>query len=115
MLDTGTIGLIVSGIVAALQVFTFFDNRAVRKEQSLNTFAKADLVKTDLDTIRSSIDTKINHLFDLVETQNNELNNIKSNINSNSTDIAVIKERLDNDKEFIKKLDEKLDKILDKI
>jgi peptidoglycan hydrolase CwlO-like protein len=113
MFDPAIISLILSGVIGALQVFTFFDNRSVRKEQSLNTFAKADLVKTDLDAIRTSIDGKINHLFNLVEEQDSKITSIGDEINTNSTDIAVIKERIANEKEFINKLDEKLDRIID--
>ncbi len=115
MFDTGMISLVVAGVVAVIQIFTFFDSRSLRKEQSLSTFAKADLVKADLDAIRTSIDTKINHLFDLVSDTNAKITSIKEEINTNSTEIAVMKERITNDKEVICNIDDKLDKILDKI
>lgn len=108
MLDMGVIiSIVLSGIVAAVEIFTFIDNRSIRKERSLNTFAKT----TDLDTIRASI----TRLFSLIEDQNDKLANIGDDINANSTDIAVIKERISNEKEFINKLDDKLSKILDEL
>jgi|SRR5208282_331348 len=113
MFDLGTISIVLSGIVGALQIFTFFDNRSVRKQQSLNTFAKADLVKADLDSIRTSIDSKINELFSLVAAQDTKISDVSNAINLNTTDIAVIEERIANEKEFINKLDEKLDRIID--
>lgn len=115
MFDTGIISLIVAGIVAAIQAFTFFDNRSLRKEQNLSTFAKADLVKTDLYAIRTAIDSQINRLFIMDEEKDKAFVNLKTEVNANSTDIAVIKERVARDKEFIDKLDEKLDKILNEL
>ncbi len=113
MLESGTIGLIVSGIVACLQAFTFFENRSTRKEQNLNTFAKANAVKADLDEVRASFNSKTSHLYKLMEEQDSLISDIKEEVSNNLTEIAVIKERVNNEKEFIKKLDEKLDKILD--
>jgi peptidoglycan hydrolase CwlO-like protein len=114
-MDLGIMGLIVSGLVASIQIFTFFDNRNIRKETSLNTFAKSENVKNELSEIRIAIDTKINHLTYLIEEMNKKFDNTDEEIGINLTDIAVIKERINNDKEIIKKLDEKLDRILDKI
>jgi peptidoglycan hydrolase CwlO-like protein len=114
-MDLGTIGLLVSIVVAMVQIFTFFDNRAVRKEQSLNTFAKADIVKSELTDIRTTIEAKLSHLSALIQEVCQKFDSIDEEIGANSTDIAVIKERISNDREFAKKLEEKLDKILDKI
>ncbi len=104
MFDLGVISLVFSGVVAAIEIFTFFFKRSVYKDQVSSTFAKAESVKAELDTIRKSI-----------EDQKESLCNIIDGINTNSTDIAVIKERIANEKEFINKLDEKLDKILNEM
>ena len=104
MFDLGVISLIFSGIVAVVEVLAFLFKRSIHKDQVSNTFAKTESVKIDLDTIRKSI-----------EEQKDNLVNIGDEIKANSTDIAVIKERIANEKEFINKLDEKLDKILNEM
>lgn len=115
MFDTGIISLVVAGVVALVQIFTYFDSRSLRKEQSLSTFAKADLVKADLDAMRVSIDSKIDHLFTLFEDTNNKLASIKVEVNTSATEIAVLKERITHDKDVVSNINDKLDKILDKI
>ena len=111
MFDVSTISIVLSGIVAAMEIFTFIDNRSIRKERSLNVFAKADRVKSDLDATRTLID----NLSNLAEEQESKLTDNSHLINDNAKDIAVIKERLSNEKEFINKLDDKLSRILEEL
>jgi peptidoglycan hydrolase CwlO-like protein len=115
MVDLGVVGLVVSGIVALFQIFTFFDGRTIRKEQNLNTYAKSDKIKADLEVIQRSTDSKINNMSKSLVEAERQLTDLSELINMSATEIAVIKERITNDKESIKKLDEKLDNILDKI
>lgn len=114
-MDLVIIGLMVSGLVAAIQVLSFFDTRNVRKENSLNTYAKNENVKSELTDIRISIDTKLVRLSEMIEEIGHKLDSVDEEISTNSTDVAVLKERINNDREFAKKLEEKLDHILDKL
>jgi penicillin V acylase-like amidase (Ntn superfamily) len=114
-MDISIYAFIVSGCVAAIQIYTFFDGLNSKKLASQNVFAKADLVKTDLDTIRTSIDVKLERLFRNTDENLENINELKIDINLIKTFIAVLDNKLENDKEFINKLSDKLDKILERI
>src|ERR1035438_913244 len=114
MIDISQIALLTSIIVGGIQVFSYFRASQDRKDSKAAVYAKADLVKTDLDSVRSSIDAKINHISWLVEGQAVKINDNNALINNNDKDIAVMKEYLRNEKESIEKIDIKLDRILNR-
>src|ERR1022692_1433113 len=103
-MDISQVGLIVSAIVCGIQVYSFFDNKALRKESSLNTFAKADLVKSDLDSIRRSIDEQLDHIVESIEEQRHDITDTNKELHDILTTIAVIKERVNTEQNVLNKL-----------
>ena len=51
----GLFGLIISVIVAGLQIMQYFHGRTLQKESSMEKFVKADGIQAELSVIRSAI------------------------------------------------------------
>lgn len=107
-MEPATISLIVSAIVACIQIGTFLENRIEKKESRLNIFSKASDVKNELDEIRVTAATSSTELNNEIETHSEKLQKL-------ATCQAVLNERIDNTVESLDKIENKLDKILERI
>ena|ERR1700690_1576424 len=105
-MDVGIISLGVSGAVGILQFLSYLENKNVRKEQSLNVYAKAEIVSKELDSIRNAVDTKLDHLRIDTNEHDDEIQNIKIRISVND-------ERLINVSGSLSKVISKLDDLLE--
>ncbi len=105
-MEVGTVSLVISGLVAAMQFLQYIENKNVRKEQSLNVYAKAEIVSKELDAIRAASDTKLEHLRKDVNEHDDEIQDLK-------TRVSVSDERLINVSSSVSKVIDKLDDILE--
>jgi len=97
IMDIGIISLIISGIVASIQIINFVASRQAQSENKLSVFAKAVDIRIELDSIKevsSSLQDKIIELDKKMD---------------------VLTERVDNEIRTTSKLLDKLDQELDKL
>lgn len=104
-MELTTVSLIISAVVAVVQVFNFWESRNSKKEDKLNIYSRAVDVDKKFDEIIVNIDTKI-----ALYSSQNEVALTKL-----STCQAVLKERIDNEIVMTSKALDKLNDELDRL
>ncbi len=97
-LETGTISLIVSGLVGAVTVLNFLNTISARKEAGLDKFAKAEGVSNELSTIRADLQQQA----DKLEDHGQKLSNLQ-------VESAVLGSQMGAQLRAIEKINDKID------
>lgn len=93
-MELTSISLLLSGIVAMVQVFAFWDNRSIRAENKLSLVAKTSDV------------SEINTQLSLLQKENEKM---ALHLFHNDKETAVLSERVSNEIEMTSKFLEKID------
>jgi uncharacterized coiled-coil DUF342 family protein len=102
------VSLSISGVVAAVQIINFFESRDEKKQSKQNQYAKADVIRNELDDIISNMERQKSHCHDV----NSKL---AAKVIIHNQDIAVMKVELNNEIKNTSKLLDKLNDELDNL
>jgi predicted nuclease with TOPRIM domain len=101
----GLIGLIISVIVAGLQVLRYVHDRNLQKENNLDKFVKADDLEEELKLVTDNIKT----LFSKLDKLNDKISEIQLQNAICSTERENIAEDIEQQIKLLEKLNDKLD------